>query len=86
MLVVARAWWRSSIPFTKPRFVKVDGDLQVVNQPTVPPERLIEVLRDPGSWDLVDFEYHYDVADYRGSPLLASKLYALGAKAVGEPP
>ena len=70
----------SGPPFSKPRFVLDDGDLHLVNSPTLPPERLIAVFGDFGNNPLAAYEYHYDsryvVSNWWASSRLASLVYA----------
>ncbi len=57
-------WWRTRLPFTKPRFIERDGELVVINQPTVGPDELPTVLADLPGWALVEHEGFYDPADF----------------------
>ncbi len=56
----------SSIPFSKPRFVlQEDGELLLVNSPTVEYTELPEIVRGFEGSNLRDYEYFYNPADYR---------------------
>lgn len=69
------------IPFTKPRFVE-DGDgLRVVNQPTLPPERILGVMENLSDWPLMRYEFFHDAEDYERRFYHASKLITLAVQA-----
>lgn len=84
-LVRCLMWWRTGLPFSKPRFVLTDGELELVNRPPVPPESLPDVLRELESWDLLRYESFYDPDDYRERPWSWSRAACLLEKALVPP-
>lgn len=66
-----------SFPFSKPRFVRGDGALRLVNSPTVPPEKIPGILGRFEESQLAAWEGRYVRADYEEHLWLASKLLAL---------
>src|SRR5690606_13695843 len=62
------------IPFSKPRFILEGDHLEVINQPTVPPEALAATIARIDEWEWVRYEDYYDPADYRTPPWLASRF------------
>lgn|SRR5574341_839335 len=63
-------------PFTKPRFVLADGELQLVNSPTVPPDQIIPLLENFADSPLRQYEYFYNEG-YVDHWYLQSKLLAV---------
>jgi hypothetical protein len=63
----------SAIPFFKPRFVLENGQLDLVDSPTPPPEDIPALLRDFGDSDLAQFETYYG-SDYEHHWWQASRL------------
>ena len=55
---------RAGLPFSKPRFLLVGDDLQLVNVPTVPPEELEQLVKTLASNELGRHEYHFDPENY----------------------
>lgn len=49
--------WGEGIPFSKPRFIFDHGKLQLINVPALIPDKVPEVLKNIGSWDLSKHEY-----------------------------
>ena len=76
-------FWRTRLPFTKPRFVLRDGALEVLNQPTIGPEALPEVLADLEHWPLREYDEFYVPSDFEPRWWHASRLlgYLSGWKA-----
>lgn len=70
----------SGPPFSKPRFLLDDGELELVNSPTLPPELLIAAFEDFGNHPLARYEYHYEsryiVSNWWATSRLASLVYA----------
>ena len=52
------------IPYSKPRFVLRDGKLELVNMPTMPSDKLLEVLKNFPESDLAQYEFYFDREDY----------------------
>lgn len=69
----------SGPPFSKPRFVLDNGELELVNSPTLPPERLIAAFEDFGNHPLAAYEYHYKsryvASNWWAGSRLASLIY-----------
>lgn len=58
-------FWRTQLPFTKPRFViQPDGELTVLNQPAVSPEELPALLADLEHWEAKEHDDFYVAAHY----------------------
>lgn len=53
------------LPFSKPRFVDLRGEPQLINQPAVPPDRLPELIARIDSWELHQYEHFYNPARYK---------------------
>jgi hypothetical protein len=51
--------------------------LKLINVPTVPPERIVDVMKNFESWDLGKHEYFYDPKDYLDSVWFRSKIVSL---------
>ena len=49
----------SGPPFSKPRFVLTNQQLELINSPTLPPEQLIAAFEDFGSHPLAFYEFYY---------------------------
>lgn len=64
-LNIVRPYYQSALrsqitqPFTKPRFVLVGGELQLVNSPAVPPDEIVALMADFENSPLSDYEYFY---------------------------
>lgn len=76
-LVRSLMWWKTGLPFSKPRFVPDEDRLRLVNHPPVPPDRLPDTLRDLRAWEALPYEYFYDPEDYRPRPWEASRAASL---------
>ena len=68
--------------FSKPRFALIDGELQLLNMPTIPPEQLLDVFANFSHHPLARYEYHYQNRDraarwWAGSRLLSLVFAAL---------
>jgi hypothetical protein len=66
----------TGVIFSKPRFILDDDQLQLVNVPTLPPEELINTLKNFNSWELSKHEFFFQEDDYTDRPLYASRLAA----------
>jgi hypothetical protein len=67
----------SGIIFSKPRFILLPGKaLGMVNRPTTTPEEILANFSDFDNWPLKEHEFYFQEADYRMSPLYASRLAA----------
>jgi hypothetical protein len=70
-------FWKTGIPFSKPRFV-IQGDrLRLVNSPTIPPDELPDVVGDLANWDLRQYEHFYDESDYTPRIWSASRFLSV---------
>ena len=49
----------SGPPFSKPRFVLTNQQLELINSPTLPPEQLIAAFEDFGNHPLASYEFYY---------------------------
>ena len=67
----------TGVPYTKPRFILKESELELINVPTVAPEKIIPILRDPDSWDLIKYESWFSRKGYKKNFLYQSKLFAL---------
>ena len=50
---------RSGPAFSKPRFALIDGELQLLNVPTLPPEHLMDVFENFSDHPLAPYEFYY---------------------------
>ncbi len=50
---------RSGPAFSKPRFVLLEGELQLLNVPTLPPEQLMAVFENFSDHPLAPYEFYY---------------------------
>jgi hypothetical protein len=50
----------TGIPFSKPRFVHENGNLRLVNSPTIPLDEIVHVLANFHNSELSQYEYYYD--------------------------
>ena len=66
----------TGVIFSKPRFILDDDQLQLVNVPTLPPEELINKLKNFNSWESSKHEFFFQDDDYTDRPLYASRLAA----------
>jgi hypothetical protein len=60
---------KTSVPYSKPRFIIKDKSLQLINQPSLEPEEVLQILKDIESWPLIKHEYYYNPAIYSGNIL-----------------
>lgn len=49
----------SGPPFSKPRFILNNNELELINSPTLPPEQLIAAFEDFSGHPLAPYEHHY---------------------------
>lgn len=64
--------------FSKPRFfINDEGELELINSPVIPPEKVGDLLEDLSQSPLADHEYWYAPANYRQSFWLKSRFIAL---------
>lgn len=50
----------TGIPLAKPRFILTEAGLELINQPTPPPEALMDIYRDFDNFALAEHEFFYD--------------------------
>ena len=67
----------SAMPFSKPRFILRGNQLQAINSPTVPPDKIEEIFMNFNAWENRKYEYYYRSQDYEDFIWLKSKF--LGA-------
>jgi len=67
---------RSGLPFAKPRFILTGQGISLINVPVLPPNRLVDTLRNFDDWKLRPHEYFYDPVDFQTSWWQGSKLLA----------
>jgi lysophospholipase L1-like esterase len=67
----------SGMPFAKPRFVLSGNRLHAINSPTVPPDKIVDVLEKFDEWENRKYEFFYRPQDYEDRIWLKSKF--LGA-------
>jgi hypothetical protein len=67
----------TGLPFSKPRFILGDGELQLINSPTLPPQKLPELLDNTHAWNLSAYEHFLRPQDYQPRLCFKSKLVAL---------
>jgi hypothetical protein len=65
------------MPFSKPRFVLSGNRLHAINSPTVPPDKIVDVLEKFDEWENRKYEFFYRPEDYEDRIWLKSKF--LGA-------
>lgn len=75
----------TGIPFSKPRYVLQDGRLRLINSPTLPLERIPEVMSNMESWKLAGYEAFYDSARFRSRFWHGSRFLSLVVEALSEP-
>lgn len=70
----------AGMPFSKPRFARIDGELALLNAPALPPEELIATFERFAEHPLARWEYHYQdreaAAQWWNFSWLANLLYA----------
>jgi hypothetical protein len=74
-IIRAIYFYRSSLPFSKPRFILKKNVFTPINIPAIPPEELVDVMENIDSWDLAQYEYW--LVKYRGKIWQTSKLISL---------
>ncbi len=82
--IVSPLYFGPLLPFTKPRFIKQDGRLELVNSPAIPPEEMLDLLADLESAPWIEHEYYYPAAQYRSSIWFESHLLAFTYAALSE--
>lgn len=65
-----------SIPFSKPRFYMNDGNLELINVPALPPERMVATFEAFATHPLAAFEDYYRSRDVVSKWWLSSRLGA----------
>jgi len=65
------------LPFSKPRFVDRQGQLQLINRPPVPPDQLAALIERFDRWELHHDEEFYKPDRYESRWWLHSRLVAL---------
>lgn len=68
---------RTSLPFSKPRFILQQGRLVPINLPALPPAELPTLIAHFADWELVRYEYFYDPLDYQDRLWWRSKVVSL---------
>ena len=68
---------RYTLPFSKPRYVLADGQLDLVNYPALPPEALPAVFADFAAHPLAQREFHYGSRQAAGEWWMTSRLAGL---------
>ncbi len=53
----------TGMPFSKPRFALIDGELALLNSPALPPDQLIAAFEAFADHPLARWEYHYQSRD-----------------------
>ena len=53
----------AGMPFSKPRFAQMNGELRLLNSPAIPPDQLIATFEDFAGHPLAAWEYHYGGRD-----------------------
>jgi hypothetical protein len=59
-----RPLYIADLPFAKPRFLDSGDALRLINVPADPPQRVVDRVRNPSSWELAKHEAYYDAADF----------------------
>ncbi len=54
------AFANTGIPLAKPRFILTESGLEVINQPVVPPESLMNIYRNFERFPMAEYEFYYD--------------------------
>jgi len=67
---------RSGLPFAKPRFILTGQGIRLINVPVLPPDRLVDTLRNFDDWELRPHEFFFDQGDFQASWWQHSKLLA----------
>jgi hypothetical protein len=74
----------TGLPFSKPRFIVDDGGLELLNNPTIPPEGVPTIMSNIEAWDLVEYEDFYTPEEYGDQIWFKSKLIAFVEAALRE--
>ncbi|MDP6763460.1 MAG: SGNH/GDSL hydrolase family protein [Planctomycetota bacterium] len=77
-------FWRTGIPYSKPRFLLGPEGLHPVNSPVVPMAELPGVLLAGGTTELLAHEEFYDPGQYELSAARRSYLYRAGETLLGD--
>lgn len=64
-------------PFSKPRFILKGEGLELINLPALPPEKVVSVMKNLVSWDLIKYEFWLNHNDYKRGLLSRSKFLSL---------
>jgi len=72
---------RTGLPFAKPRFVLKEEQLELINVPVLPTDRLLDTLLDFDRWELSPYEAFYE--KYANPWWRRSKLLAVSADLLG---
>lgn len=75
---------RTSLPFSKPRFVLDGTGLRLVNSPSLPLRQLADTVADFEHWPLHVHESTYHPEDYRSRPWHWSRLATVADQRIGE--
>lgn len=67
----------SGIVFSKPRFVRAGHHLELINSPTMSPDKILDIYANIDAWENRKHEYYYRPADYEDHIWLKSKLLAV---------
>ena len=73
---------RSGPAFSKPRFALIDGELQLLNAPTLPPEDLMAVFENFSDHPLAPYEFHYQSRFTAARWWSSSRLLSLAFQAL----
>ena len=68
--------------FSKPRFVLIDDELQLLNSPTIPPEQLMEVFENFSDHPLAAYEFHYQSRSRAARWWSASRFLSIAFEAL----
>ena len=72
---------RTGIPFSKPRFIIDDFDtLSLINYPTIAINKIVNIMSDLKSWQLLEYEYFYSDDRYSNNFFYNLKIFALAKK------
>lgn len=74
------------LPFSKPRFMRSDGKLTLINTPTIPAAQLAGRVERLAEWPLLPFEAYFDAADFNDHFWQRSKLVAVAAHVLSSKP
>ena len=74
----------TSIPLAKPRFIMEGDQLRLINVPTSPPDRILDLMKNVQQWDLARYEYFLNLGDYQDSIWLKSRLVSFVSSFLAE--